>query len=482
MDVLFSQHMPMNQTKEGMVGLFRNHTLTASQSAQFLPIMSEWKGTNSKSILLSTRRGELGGIDFFESDTNFNAVIVAASGAGKSFLTQRIIADYLAEGAKVWVIDQGRSYQKLCAAVGGTFMEFSAHSDICLNPFTSFLEERGGGRKTIDDEMDFLASLIERMAAQRESLNDLELETIKKAIRQTFIEYQGHSTIRNVADWLQAQADDPRAQDLALRLDSFSRGQYSKIFNGHSNVNMDNDLVVLELDDLKSQKQLQQVVLLQLVAQISHEMYLSGSRKKILIMDEAWSLLDDPIMARAMETAYRTARKHNGAIITVTQGISDLYKSRNSQAMIENAAWQLILQQKAEAIDDVVENGLLKIEPYYHHMLKTVNTVKGSHSEVFISRGGTVYGIFRLTVDKFTQTLFSTDGQERSKIMAEIEAGVPVIEAIQRYIVGDDRAALVEQTEHLFATLLNEGVTRTEVHQMLQSALKRAAKNDVVIN
>ena len=129
------------------------------------------------------------------------------------------------------------------------------------------MEERGGKDKKIEDDMDIISSLIERMAAQRDPLGDLDMETIRKAIRQTFIENQGHTTIQDISDWLASQTADPRAKDLALRMDSFSYGQYAKFFNGHSNVNMNNDFVVLELDDLKNQRQLQQVVLLQLITQ-----------------------------------------------------------------------------------------------------------------------------------------------------------------------------------------------------------------------
>ena len=349
-----------------------------------MPLLGEWRGTPNPTVLLTTRRGEVGGFDLYSSSSNYNAVLVAESGAGKSFWTQRLIGDYLAEGAKVWVIDSGRSYQKLAAAVGGTFMEFSPDSNICLNPFTAFLEERGGKDKKIEDDMDIISSLIERMAAQRDPLGDLDMETIRKAIRQTFIENQGHTTIQDISDWLASQTADPRAKDLALRMDSFSYGQYAKFFNGHSNVNMNNDFVVLELDDLKNQRQLQQVVLLQLITQITNEMYLTRGRKKILIIDEGWSLLDDPVMARAMETAYRQARKMDGAVITVTQGIADLYNSPSGKAMIDNAAWQLILAQKVEAIDDVYNSGKLTIDGYNYQMLKTLRTVPGSHSEIMI--------------------------------------------------------------------------------------------------
>lgn len=473
LDALLGQCLPMNSSVHSATGLFRTHTLTSSQAAQFLPIIAEWRGSPDPTVLLTTRRGEVGGIDLYRSSMNYNAVLVAASGSGKSFVTQRIITDYLAEGAKVWVIDSGRSYQKLAAAVGGTFMEFTPTSDICLNPFTSFLEERGGGDKVIDDEMDMLATLVERMAAQRDPLGDLEMETLKKAIRQTYIENQGHTTIQDIADWLSAQVSDVRAKDLALRLDSFAYGQYSKFFNGHANVNMNNDFVVLELDDLKNQRQLQQVVLLQLVAQITNEMYLTSGRKKILIIDEGWELLDDPVMSRAMEAAYRKARKFDGAVITVTQGIADLYKSKSGQAMIENASWQIILQQKVEAIDAVINSGQLTLDPYSCQMLKTLSTVPGSHSEMMIIGGGGC-GIFRLTVDRFTQVMYSTTGFERSQVLQDIEDGVDVIESIQRLIVGSRAYEHLNELKDLIQVTLDSGTSRTEIHRMIRTAVDTA--------
>jgi conjugal transfer ATP-binding protein TraC len=301
------------------------------------------------------------------------------------------------------------------------------------------------------------------------------METIKKAIRQTFIESHGHTTIQNIADWLTAQNNDPRAKELALRLDSFAYGQYSKFFNDYANVNMSNDFVVLELDDLKSQRQLQQVVLLQLVAQITNEMYLTNGRRKLLVIDEGWELLDDPVMSRAMETAYRKARKVDGSIITVTQGISDLYKSRSGQSMIENATWQIILQQKIEAIDAVYNAGQLTLDPYSYKMLKTLNTVPGSHSEMMIVGDGCV-GIFRLTVDKFTQVMYSTTGQERSRVLSDIDNGVDVIESIQSLMVGDESFARLGELRRLAEETLANGRNKDELRRMIIQSVNEIAK------
>lgn len=471
LDVLLGESIPMNGSMNSAKGLFRTHTLTSSQAAQFMPILAEWRGSPDPTVLLTTRRGEVGGFDLYKSSSNYNAVLVAQSGSGKSFWTQQLITDYLAEGAKVWVIDSGRSYQKLAAAVNGTFMEFSPDSDICLNPFTAFLQERGGQNKNIDDDMDIISSLIERMASQRDPLGDLEMEIIRKAIRQTFIDKQGYSTIEDIADWLSAQVGDSRATDLALRLDSFAFGQYAKFFNGYANVNMSNDFVVLELDDLKNQRQLQQVVLLQLVTQITNEMYMTRGRKKILIIDEGWALLDDPVMSRAMETAYRTARKADGAVITVTQGIADLYNSPSGRSMIDNAAWQLILSQKVEAIDSVFNSGKLTIDSYNYQMLKTLKTVPGSHSEIMVMGNGGC-GIFRMTVDRFTQTMYSTSGKDRSQVLQDLDNGMDVIESIQRLMVGSDSFERLKELRTHIEEVIHSGTSRTEIIQMIKTAVE----------
>ena len=74
------------------------------------------------------------GIDLFDSSTNYNAVIAAQSGSGKSFFANDLIYAYLASGAQIWVIDIGRSYQKLADILGGEFMEFDKSKNIGPEP------------------------------------------------------------------------------------------------------------------------------------------------------------------------------------------------------------------------------------------------------------------------------------------------------------------------------------------------------------
>ncbi|SMC28692.1 conjugal transfer ATP-binding protein TraC, partial [Desulfacinum hydrothermale DSM 13146] len=423
---VFWNTLPLFPSCESIANLSRYRTMGVRHASQLLPILGEWRGTGTgaASIFVS-RRGQPILFDFYDSPTSYNGVIVAESGAGKSFLTQQFIVDYLGCGARVWVIDVGRSYEKLAGVLQGEFIEFSERSQICLNPFSLV--------KDIDDDTDLLRELIAKMAAPN-GLDDYRLARTEEAIRAVWAHLGPTMTVTDIYEYLLGQHDD-RLRDLGNMLYPWTKyGSYGQWFNGQNNLNFDNAMTVLELEELKPRKQLQQVVLLQLIARIQQEMYLSGTdQPKILIVDEAWDLLDDPGVAKFMEHGYRRFRKYNGAAIIVTQSINDLYSSVNGRAIAENSPHLLILQQRSEAIESVEHEGKIKMEPYAFRVMKELHTVKGQYSEILFHTGRG-WGVGRLVVDRFTQVLYSTSGPERTEILRAIHRGVPAIEAITDFL------------------------------------------------
>jgi len=89
--------------------------------------------------------------------------------------------------------------------------------------------------------------------------------------------------------------DDRRLKDIGTQLYPFtSEGGYGRYFKKGNNVSFKNKFTVLELDELQGKKHLRQVILLQLILQIQHDVYLGDrSRKKIVVVDEAWDLLKE---------------------------------------------------------------------------------------------------------------------------------------------------------------------------------------------
>lgn len=427
---VFWNAFPLFPTEQTIKGTFRFKTMAVEHALTFAPILGEWKGTISEgpghAMLMASRRGQIMSADLYDSSTNYNGVVFAESGSGKSFFTQQLILDYLSSGAKVWVIDVGRSYMKLAKVLKGTFTEFKAASSVCLNPFSRVVD--------IDAEVPMIQAMIEKMAAPQEGLDDYRLSRVEEAVKAVWGSLGTSATITDVAEYMN-QHNDPRVSDIGAMLYRFTRyGSLGYWFDGVNNLDLSKDLVVLELEELKETKDLQQVVLMQLISSIQREIFVASSgRPGILVIDEAWDLLDDPIVSRFLAHAYRRFRKSNGAALIVTQSIADLYSSEQGRPIAENSAFKFILKQNAESISLVEKSGYLSIGDYGFNLMRSIHTIRGSYSEVMIySNQG--LGIARLVVDRFSQVLFSTSGRERTEVMEAIEQGVPPLQAVEQFI------------------------------------------------
>lgn len=419
---VFINALPMCTDPAVIKELFRYKTMSLTQALPILPIYGDWKGTGTHVAPFISRNGQPISLHLYDSDTNYNCTIAAQSGSGKSFLTNYLISSYLSIGAKCWVIDVGLSYLKLCEAYDGDFARFDQESQICLNPFELIQD--------YSEEEDVLVGLLSAMAAPTVPLDDFQTAGLKEHLTNIW-ETKGKSMIvDDIAGSLLTDSDQ-RVQDIGRQLFAFtSKGQYGRFFNGKNNLNFKNPFTVLELEELKGRQHLQQVVLLQLIYQIQQDMYLGErDRPKIVIIDEAWSLLAQGNVGEFIEHGYRRFRKYGGAAIVITQGVNDLYTNRVGQAIAENSAFTLLLGQKPEAINAIQENKRLPLGEGGYRILKTVRSYKGHYSEIFMmTPRGT--GIARLTVDPYSMLLYSTAPEDVQAIRNYTVLGMPQEKAI----------------------------------------------------
>lgn len=423
---VFTQCLPMNANNGMSRFLFRTKTVTTDQAAVLLPIFGEWKGTGTGHLLMSSRNGQIMSFSLHDTGSNKNCVVAAQSGSGKSFFINELIVSYLSEGAQIWVIDAGKSYKKLCADFEGDFLQFDEETDIRMNPF-ELIED-------YEDEEDTLVSLLLNMASQSGNISDIQTTGLKKALHDLWKEKGKEATIDDVSSRL-LNFEDGRLKDIGTQLYPFtSEGGYGRYFKKGNNVSFKNKFTVLELDELQGKKHLRQVILLQLILQIQHDVYLGDrSRKKIVVVDEAWDLLKEGEVASFMEAAYRKFRKYNGAVLIATQSVSDLYENPVGRAIAENSATMCLLGQKPEAIESVTKKGQLELSPAYVNLLKSVHTEAGVFSEIFVKseRG---YGIYRLIVDDYSKLLYSTSPDELSAIQRWVDEGYSNTEAIHKVL------------------------------------------------
>lgn len=420
----FLNCLPFGAERAAIADLKRYRTLATRHAIPLLPLFGDWAGTGTPTLNFVSRNGEHMAVSLFDTTGNYNLCIAAESGKGKSFLTNEIIVSYLTEGAQIWTIDVGRSYENLCEVLEGDFVKFTHGSGICMNPFEIV--------QNFEEEADMLAGLVSQMAAPTEKLSDFQTAGLKRVLKNLWTEKAQAMSVDDIAAIL-CREDDQRLRDVGEQLFPFtSRGEYGRYFNGRNNARFSNDFTVLELEELKGRKHLQQVVLLQLIYQIQQEMYLGErNRPKIVIIDEAWDLLTEGDVAKFMEHGYRRFRKYGGAAVTITQSVNDLYRNAAGRAIVENSANMYLLGQKAEVIEGMKQDRRLPLSESGYELLKTVHTLPGAYSEIFfLTEMGS--GIGRLIVDPFKRLLFSTKPEDVQALRQLRRQGLSLGDAIQQ--------------------------------------------------
>ena len=410
----------------------RAGTKTADNAVMTSPLIAEWKGTETPVLTLFGRRGQIMTFDLFDNKGgNYNFAVAALSGSGKSVFVNEMAFRYLGTGAKVWIIDVGRSYRNLCELLDGEFIEFSdeRRNTICLNPFSMVVD--------INNDMEMLLPLIAQMASPREPLDNFSYSALSSAIKRVWDQKGKEATISDVYDLLKTgrlSEESERERDLArlaTALEPYTRyGIYASYFEGEANIAFHKNFVVLELEELKSKKDLQAVVMQLMMYRITQEMYLDRSKRKLVIIDEAWDLMGSGSSAGFIEAGYRRARKYGGAFGTITQSVEDYYKNDATKAAIQNADWLFLLRQKPESIDRLGKEGKLHVDEWMKRQLSSVTTEHGYYSEIFV-HGPMGSGVGRLILDPFSMLLYSTRAEDFQAIKTLTEQGLSVVEAIE---------------------------------------------------
>jgi conjugal transfer ATP-binding protein TraC len=430
-------------------------TKTAINAVNLAPLLGEWHGVGHTIVPLAGRRGQIMFIDLFGNVTgNYNAVVCGKSGAGKSVLLNLFTLSYLGVGARVWIIDIGRSFAKLCDQVGGQYIEMSKAANIRLNPFSMVVD--------IDEDIEMLTALFCHMCSPSAPLSD-HLKSVLKAhltdiwythgraatvdhVQSSLVnncEMGGPNPLQNDPEWLEKIRNmsyeerrnycDPRVRDLGMSLFPYtSVGNFGKYFQGEANIDFNNTLVVLELEELAQITELRTIIMFLVMYKITQAMYLMPrNQPKLCIIDEAWQLLAGGASGDFVESGYRRARKYNGAFLTATQSMQDYDISIASKAALTNADWIFLLGQKPESIQALIEHKKIMVDDYMRKLLHSVHTEQGHFSEVFISAGDMGQGIGRIMLDPYSLLMASSRADDFAAVKHYREAGYSLPQALE---------------------------------------------------
>ncbi|MGK5593733.1 MAG: type IV secretion system protein TraC [Parachlamydiaceae bacterium] len=406
-------------------------TTLTDECPNFMPIQGEWIGGATSGMLLTGRRGQIiNWNQFMAGSLNYNCAILGGSGGGKSVFMQELL--FLSYGLErnVFILDVGRSYEKMCELLSGQYLEFKQGINLCLNPFTHVPTDA-----EFKQSFSFLLTIIFCMVSPDEKLNYYDQVLIARAIKDVWKRKKNKATITDVANRLKKDESED-ARRLGVMLTPYTKeGIYSEFFEGENNVDFSNPLVLIELEELKAQKDLQAVVLQIFIMTIVNKS-LMGNREKqfIICIDEAWELLAAEAMGDFIRTLAKRVRKYGGSLMTGTQEIDDYFSRPGSKAAYTNSYWKIFLPTGGDEIQKQINSGNLLMDNYKLELYKSLKTVPGSYSEILITNDSGVYGVVRLFLDRFSGLLYSTKSDDFQKIRKLKDQGITTIDAIKRII------------------------------------------------
>jgi type IV secretory pathway VirB4 component len=280
---------------------------------------------------------------------NANSVVLASSGAGKSYLVKLELLRSLYRGVAASVIDPEDEYGRLSAAVGGATVRLGRTGER-LNPF-----DLDGGADALERRMQFIHTLVAVLL--RGPLDADEAAALDRGLHGAYARRgingdpvthrRPAPELRDLADALR-EVDDPTARRLAHRLAPFVSGSHRGLFDGATSAATDGHLVVYSLRHLPDEMRASGTLL---VLDAVWRRVVAGERqRRLIVVDEAWQLMRDPAGARFLLAMAKSARKNWAALSVVTQDAADLLASDLGMAVVGNSATQVLMRQEPPAM------------------------------------------------------------------------------------------------------------------------------------
>jgi type IV secretory pathway VirB4 component len=300
---------------------------------------------------------------------NGNEVIFGKAGVGKSFFVKLEILRSLMMGVECVVIDPENEYQFLAEAVGGSFFKISLTSPHHINPF-----ELPTPREDETPEEVLRSNIINLVGLLRIMLGGLTPEEdsiIDRAVTETYAakditpdsDYRNWGKNLPLMEDLQTVLENMEgAESLVRRLQKYTRGAYASFFNQPSNISIENKFVVFGIRDMEEELR---PMAFYIVLRYIWKAIRATLKKRILVVDEAWWLMQTEDGASFLYGICKRARKYWLGVTTITQDISDFMKSEYGKPIITNSSLQLLLKQSPATIDVVQKTFLLTDEEKY---------------------------------------------------------------------------------------------------------------------
>jgi hypothetical protein len=386
----------------------RTRAAEAENGVDFLPVAGAPRLSDRPVMPLRTRYSSVMWLDPFDPALSaWNAVLAGPTGSGKTVFAVGLALHTYSAGARVIVVDRGSNtppgpWLTATRALQGQYIPFDPNAGISINP----CDLPAGQVEPDPAKLSFLTTLISRMASEKgEALGLQERNVVQAAIRQAYLR-----NLRTAPDGRQAlepvflrdivatlrnlgavagthdlsEEDRTIARRIATRLYQWvDRGRYAELVDRPSNVSLQEDWILFDTAPLAQEPELLPVAVLLITDLVwRHVSAGVGQRPTLIVLDEVWALLADPIAGDFIQDLYRRLRTTGSGVLSISQDLADFRDSEHAVAILSNAQTYYLTR----AADPEYVAQLLRLNSRQARQLAGLGMAKGIYGELMVVR------------------------------------------------------------------------------------------------
>ena len=325
---------------------------TTSLASTFPFVSSDLSDDKGIMYGINEHNGSLVIFDRF-SMQNYNSVVFASAGAGKSYMIKLEAMRSLMLGTEIIVIDPENEYKNLSDSVGGQYIAFGYGEESKINPFDlSLVVEEG--ENALNDKVLTLHKMFKIMLG---AMDPIEESILDKAVMDAYkakgITPDPETQTKEaplIEDLYKALIgmEEEKARNLAARMEKYIKGSFAGIFNQKTTVNLNNPFVVFGIKNLEESLR---PIAMHIILDYIWTVIKKELKKRILVVDEAWYLMQYDDSATFLRGIVKRGRKYYLGVTTITQDVDDFLQTPYGKEIVTNSAIQILLKQHSAAID-----------------------------------------------------------------------------------------------------------------------------------
>ena len=329
---------------------------TTSLATTFPFVSSDLSDDKGIMYGINEHNGSLVIFDRF-SMQNYNSVVFATAGAGKSYMIKLEALRSLMMGTDIIVIDPENEYKDLCEAAGGQYIAFGYGEASKINPFDLSLVVDEGDN-ALNSKILGVHKLLKVMLGEMDPMEESVLDrAVVDAYKMKGVTPDPETQTREpplIEDLYKALIgmEDKQAQMIAARMEKYIKGSFAGIFNQKTTVNLKSEFVVFGIKNLEDSLR---PVAMHIILDYIWTVVKKEMRRRILVVDEAWYLMQYPDSAAFLRGIVKRGRKYYLGVTTITQDVDDFLETAYGREIVTNSAIQILLKQHSAAIDQIGE-------------------------------------------------------------------------------------------------------------------------------